>query len=215
MIILYWMTPDPVVVTEQDTLLDAALLLRKHGIRRLPVVRDDDHLCGIIGRWDLYSWVDRDHLAGELAAEARDTLSARTVAEAMTEDPKTCDAYDHLEEVSERMRTEKVGAYPVLHRGHLVGIVSETDLLRAIAELAYHRSDGKRITVRIAQEEAAGLLYDVVDRSRRHGLELLAILTHPILDESALMATLRVRGRSVDKFLSALWDAGYKVVDVS
>ena len=39
---------------------------------------------------------------------------SHTVAEAMTPDPHTCDAYDHLENVSRRMQRLKVGAFPVL-----------------------------------------------------------------------------------------------------
>ena len=54
-----------------------------------------------------------------------------------------------------------------------------------------------------------------MDLCRRLHLELLAVLTHPILEGSAVMATLRVDGPGVDKFVKALWDTGYKVVDVS
>lgn len=214
MIVLYWMSPDPIVAREEMTLLDVRQLMLDHHIRRMPVVTDDGELCGMIGRSDLYRWVRPDALLDPVLGEDdHRELAARRVGDEMTADPHTCDAHDHIEEVCYRMSKEKIGAYPVLSRGHLVGIISESDLMRAIAELSWRNGGGKRITIRIDREHD-DLLYHIVDLSRRAQLRLLSVLTHPILDESAIMATLRVEGPQVDKFVRALWDARYTVVDV-
>ena len=53
MIILYWMSPDPVVTTEDQSLLETFQLMRDRGVRRLPVVRDGGQLCGIISSLDI------------------------------------------------------------------------------------------------------------------------------------------------------------------
>lgn len=215
MIVLYWMSPDPIVAREEMTLLDVRQLMIDHLIRRMPVVDEDGELCGMIGRSDLYRWVKPDALlVSPLSEEDHEQLSGQRVRDEMTSAPKTCDAHDHIEEVCFRMAQEKIGAYPVLNRGHLVGIISESDLMRAIAELSWRQGGGKRITVRI-DEGQDDLLYRIVDLSRRCHLRLLSILTHPILDESATMATLRVEGPQVEKFVRALWDAHYTVVEVS
>ncbi len=215
MIVLYWMSPDPIVVTEHMTLLEVVERMREHHIRRMPVVSADGNLRGIIGRSAVFRQVRPDQIMGQLSAEIVERLRCHKVADEMTADPLTCDANDYVEDVSHRMRLEKVGAYPVLKRGHLVGILSESDLLGALAELAYHGGGGKRISVRVALEDKDDCLYNIVDLSRRLHLELLTVLTHPILEESALMATLRVKGGAVDEFVKSLWNAGYKVVDVS
>ena len=191
MIILYWMTPDPAVASEDQSLLCAFEEMRKKKVRRLPVVRGED-LVGIIGRADLHRWVPPGELGGDLSVDGRAALERARVADAMTRDPHTCDAYDHVEHVSEKMRQTKVGAFPVLNRGHLVGIISEVDLLGALAELSHYGEGGKRITLQIPIDQKIDMLYNIVDLARRSGLELLAVLTHPILDESANMATLNV-----------------------
>lgn len=212
MIVLYWMTPDPITVTETDSLLDVWQHVRTRRIRRLPVVRDEDHLVGMVGRADLYRYVSREEVHGPEEG-VRPALAPVQVREAMSAEPATCDAQEHLEAVSERMRTLKVGAFPVLHRGHLVGIISEVDILRALGELAWHASGASRITVKVSGPAIPQRTYEIVDLCRRYELELLAVLKHPILGDSAIMTTLRVHGDRVDDFVTALWKAGFDVVD--
>lgn len=212
MLVLYWMTPDPITATEEDSLLSVWRALRAHGIRRLPVVRGGDRLVGLIGRSDLYRYVSRERFRGS-EEEVRAALEGVPVREAMTADPATCESGEPLEAVSERMRALKVGAFPVLHRGHLVGIISETDILRALGELAWHDSGASRITIKVEGASPAERTYELVDLCRRHGAEILAVLIHPILADSATMTTLRVRGERIEELVTALWQAGFDVVD--
>ncbi len=214
MIVLYWMTPDPITVSENDSLLDVWRALRTREIRRLPVVRGEDELVGLIGRADLYRYISSEQMAGPEEG-VRATLEKIPVATAMTREPATCSANEPLEAVSERMRAIKVGAFPVLHRGHLVGIISETDFLRALGELAWHDSGASRITIKVPKSSAPERTYEVVDLCRRYETQLLAVLTHSVLEDSATMTTLRVRGARVADLVAALWKAGFDVVDES
>lgn len=214
MIILYWMSPEPIVVDEGASLLDAVTLMRTHRVRRLPVVRHGDELIGIVGRSDVHRQTGRRTLR-EPPDPARDeALRAVPVTDVMTPEPLTCDAGETVEQVCQRMIDEKVGAYPVLRRGHLVGIVSETDLLRALGELTLWRSGGRRITIRLPPENDPQQVYQLIDLAHRHQLELLALLTHRILDASAVLTTLRVHGAKADDFVTALRQRGFRVLDV-
>ncbi len=214
MIVLYWMTPDPFVVRPDTDLATTLALLHEKGIRRLPVVEDDE-LKGIVGRSDILGWIPPGETRQAPSPETAERLRSITVAQAMTPDPFTCDAYESIEAVCELMRRSKVGALPVLNRGTLVGIISEMDLLGALAELSYYNEGGSRITVQIPQHQRLDVLYSIMDLCRLCQLELLAVLTHPILSQSALMVTLRVQGQRIDDFTKLLWEAGYKVSDVS
>ncbi len=214
MIVLYWMTPDPLTSTEEDSLLNVWRILRENQIRRLPVVQGEDRVVGMVGRADILRILTKDEYLGpESAIESQ--LSKITVGDVMAHDPVTCQVGDHLEEVSERLRKLKVGALPVLHRGHLVGIISETDIFRALSELAWHDSGASRITVKTHGESDLERTFEIVDLCRKFGLELLAVLTHPVLEDSALMTTLRIRGKKVSEFTKELWKAGFNVVDES
>jgi acetoin utilization protein AcuB len=166
----------------------------------------------MVARSDLYRFVSREAALGPEEG-VRATLGGIRVAEAMSAEPATCEANEPLEAVSERMRARKVGAFPVLHRGHLVGIISESDILRALGELAWHDSGASRLTVKFPGSAAPERTYELVELCRRHRTELLAVLTHPVLEDSATMTTLRVRGEKIDELVDALWRAGFDVVD--
>jgi CBS domain-containing protein len=62
------MTPDPVTCRVDDTINQAVFIMKKHRIRRLPVVDDDNHLAGIVSLGDI-SIHSRHQLAGELIEE--------------------------------------------------------------------------------------------------------------------------------------------------
>lgn len=212
-IVLYWMTPDPIVVTEDTTLLQVLELHKKHRVRRFPVIRGDDEVCGIVARTDLYRHIPQRIVGDDIPDHVAQILGEKLARDVMTPDPETCEAYEHIEDVCRKFCDTKVGAMPVLNRGHLVGVISESDLLRALTELSYRGKRGKRVTLRLPAHSEE-VLYSIVDLCRRYRLELRAVLTHPILDESRMMATLRVDGDHLDGFVKALWDKGYNVVEV-
>jgi CBS domain-containing protein len=62
------MTPDPVTCRVDDTINQAAFIMEKHQVRRLPVMDDDNRLAGIISLGDI-SRHSRRQLAGELIEE--------------------------------------------------------------------------------------------------------------------------------------------------
>lgn len=61
------MTPDPVAVTPETSMRDALLLMRRRGVRRLPVVRDG-RAVGMVSLDDVLEELSRD--LRDLAAEA-------------------------------------------------------------------------------------------------------------------------------------------------
>ena len=62
------MTPDPVSCRLDDTVNQAAFIMEKNQVRRLPVLDDDIHLAGIVSLGDI-SRHTRHQLAGELIEE--------------------------------------------------------------------------------------------------------------------------------------------------
>jgi CBS domain-containing protein len=62
------MTRDPVSCRLDDTVNQAAFIMEKNQVRRLPVLDDDNHLAGIVSLGDI-SRHTRHQLAGELIEE--------------------------------------------------------------------------------------------------------------------------------------------------
>lgn len=120
-----------------------ALLLEKK-ISGLPVVDGAGRLVGIISEGDFLHraeigaakrkprWLEFLLGPGE-AAESYVLSHGRKVGEVMTRDVATIAASASINEVVELMERRRIKRLPVLEGEHVVGIISRSDLLRAIA----------------------------------------------------------------------------------
>jgi acetoin utilization protein AcuB len=107
-----------VTATPRTAMSEAMHLLRTRGIRHLAIV-DDGALVGIIS--------DRDFKqADALNAPSR----PRSVDDIMTRVVITIEPTAPVEDAARVMLTGKISALPVTEAGHLVGIVTETDVMR-------------------------------------------------------------------------------------
>ncbi|MDY7040498.1 MAG: CBS domain-containing protein [Chloroflexota bacterium] len=126
------MTPDPVVVESESPLAEAERLMEEYNVRRLPVL-ENGQLVGIISKGDL-----REARMAELACrhpyEPVDEVRWLTVAEAMTGEVITITPQTSLAEAARLMLTHKIAGLPVLEEGQLVGILTDTDILRLLAQ---------------------------------------------------------------------------------
>jgi CBS domain-containing membrane protein len=99
-------------------------------IRHLPVLKDGK-LAGIVSQRDLLA----NSLSKALDFDAQDRrsfLKSVDVSEAMTADVITVDERTAVDEAARLMIRHRIGCLPVVDsEGGLVGLVTETDLLRA------------------------------------------------------------------------------------
>lgn len=110
-----------------DSLADAARRMLTTGVGCLPVVAADDsqRVVGMLS--------DRD-VSLAAARELRE-LSELRVRSAMTPGAVTCEPSESISQALERMRARGVRRLPVVDRaGRLVGLLSRTDIARAVAE---------------------------------------------------------------------------------
>jgi CBS domain-containing protein len=99
-------------------------------LHHLPVVDGSQSVIGIVTRRDL-----------QLAARCYGTAPVE-VSEVMHTPVITITPDSALRDAADRMRREGIGSLPVCDSedGHLVGIITETDLLRALSELLAERA---------------------------------------------------------------------------
>lgn len=119
-----WMSPAPVTVEPDDTLLSAQGLMRAHGIRHLPVL-EGDRLVGIVSDGDI-------HLLETLSDV---DPAVETVEEAMTDGPFTVGPEETVGGVARVMARRRYGCVVVVESGTVVGIFTTVDALRCLADL--------------------------------------------------------------------------------
>lgn len=112
------MTPNPTYVRTQNTLAKANELMTAGGFRRLPVVEGDNKLVGMISERDV-----RQHLC---------YLAETKVNAAMALSPVTGTEFETGESAAKLMLQHKIGGLPMINDGRVVGIITTTDLLKAL-----------------------------------------------------------------------------------
>jgi CBS domain-containing protein len=140
------MTRQVITIAPGAPILDAANSMLRHRISGLPVVDDAGRLVGIVSQGDFIRrteiGTERKHgrwlkfLVGPGRA-ASDFVHerGRKVEEVMTSEPRTVTEDATLEDIVERMERNNVKRLPVMRGDKLVGIVTRSNLLQAVAGL--------------------------------------------------------------------------------
>jgi len=108
-------------------------LMRMDRIRHLPVL-SGGALVGIVSQRDLFHAALSSALARSPEDEVR-WLARIPVRSAMTREVLSAHPDADIRHAVEMMLRERVGCLPVVEDGRLVGLLSETDCLRYLAEL--------------------------------------------------------------------------------
>lgn len=156
-----WMSDDPVSTTADASALEALSLMQEHGIRHLPVIDPARRVVGVLSIDDLRAALPFD-VTLRAAPHRGEVESAREwcVGDVMTHAPVTLHEGDALAEAAERMAARRIGCLPIVdEKGRLAGILSETDLLNALASLLW--ADRARERHRAPQPELERLIADL------------------------------------------------------
>lgn len=130
------MTVGAATVAHDAPLSQAVRIMADHRISALPVLGDDGRLVGIVTETDFFR-SDGTRLAAFLTMEPRARAAAyeaRTVATIMTPNPTTIGAEQSIEEAVTLMADHSLKRLPVVTDGRVVGMLSRSDLLRAMIE---------------------------------------------------------------------------------
>lgn len=111
-----------ITLNPRATLAQARALLDQHRIRHL-LVLEGGKLAGII--------TDRDIRSVTSAS----SLEKLRVGEVMTKNVITVGPETRIQEAAKLLLTHRIGGLPVVKRGELQGIITETDLLKALVEI--------------------------------------------------------------------------------
>jgi len=130
-----FMIPDPITIAESASIEDAIELMKRNSIRHLPVVSEGKMLKGFVTLADLRTGLIPSMLAG------------LTLADLMIKDPVIVDPDSDIELAAQLIYKYKIGGIPVVRKGKLVGIITESDLLRVFIDMMGILNASSRIDV--------------------------------------------------------------------
>lgn len=205
------MTPDPITITADTSVADAMALMREKNVKRLPVM-DRGKLCGIVTLMDLSE--NAPSPATTLSIFEASYLLARTkVRDIMSKRPLiTVDADANLERAALLMRQNDIGGLPVLERGKLVGIITESNIFDAFIDILGVDRPGTRIDLVVG--ERVGTVADItrIIADRGISIENIVLNEKPGGDYDLI---LRVDTREPGELITALKERGYNITGVT
>lgn len=185
-------------VTPETTVSEAVRLARTRGIRHLPVL-DGDRLVGIVSDRDLKT------VAGETAA--LDLVRVRSI---MTSVVLTIGPTFTVEDAARMMIAERISALPVTVGGQLVGMITETDVVRLFVRALGADQPSSRFDVSLGRGPCA--LGEVVAVVERAGASVVSLLTLRTPD-GGHEAIVRVATMTPGAAIRALAGKGYRIRD--
>lgn len=141
------MNTSVISVKPETSILEAAEIMLQHHISGLPVVDRSNKLVGIVSEGDFLrrSEIGTQKKHGRwlsfILGPGREALDfvreqGRKVSEIMTPDPLTITEETPLEDIVRLMEKNSVKRLPVMREDELVGIVTRSNLLQAVASFA-------------------------------------------------------------------------------
>lgn len=210
MFVRWRMTPNPIVIDPQTSILDALHIMKEKKVRRLPVVAHGK-LVGIVTEKDLRE--SPSLKATSLSIFELNYLLAKTpVSEVMTKDPITVTPDTTIEDAAVIMRDNQISGLPVVEDGKVVGIVTETDIFDMLVKLLGFRN-GARFTLHI--ENRVGAVADLAGIFKDLGINIISIVAFEEEREEEGNVVVRVDTKDTEKVVSALKSAGIRVIHFS
>ncbi|MGE0684449.1 MAG: CBS domain-containing protein [Candidatus Binatia bacterium] len=143
-------------VRGNDTLTAVDDLMKTGWVRHLPVVDATDRLLGVITQRDVLK-ASMSSMAGADPVAHQRWLEQVRVRDVMTKKPITIGPEADLSEVVDKLLLGKFGCLPVVEQGELVGLITETDLLRYLQTLLKVKRSSSRSSTQTAKKKPAAV----------------------------------------------------------
>ena len=164
------MSAEVITASPGTTVAEALEVMAANGIRHLPVV-DAGRLAGIV--------TDRD--LRQAAADGGVTVDALMTTPALVVAPHV-----PVESAAALLSEHRIGCLPVVDGDELVGILTESDVLRAFVELMVGREPHSRVEI-LAPDRPGELARVVRLIGIDHGINITGVVVPPSHDGQSLV----------------------------
>ena len=192
------MISNPITITETASISEAIELMKINSIRHLPVVAEKNLLAGLVTLADLKQGLIPSMVAGV------------TLLDLIIKNPITLNSDDDIEIAAQLIYKHKISGVPVVKNGKLVGIITETDILRAFIDMMGLLTASSRIDVVTGEEPKAfkKALHIINDK----GGDIISVGMTP-QPASKRIYYFRLSACKTDIIKKALEKEGFEVID--
>lgn len=214
-----WMSRNLVTLSPEASVAEALALCRKRRIRHIPIL-EEGRLVGIVSDRDL-----RDVSPALGDPERARALREIRVGDAMTREVITVDPRDAMEWAAQEMYELRIESLPVVAERtvedeglavveeELLGIVTSSDVMRALVGLVGLPEAGCRIEVRAPNR--VGILAEAVSKIQDLGVDIFSVLSDPDLRSGDRAMVFQLATTDPSSVMQSLKMADYEVSWIS
>ncbi len=202
------MTRNPVTVDSETLVMDAQKIMKENNIRRLPVV-DKGKLVGMVTKHDLLE-ASPSPATSLSVHELNYLLSKMKVKEIMKKNPVTLTPDTPFEEALKIGQEKKIGSFPVMESGKVVGIATESDIVRFLNRALGIREEGSRITIE-GLGGKWGDLQKIISIADQHQTVIISMISLERPEKKDWMLVLRLKTTEPDPIVRDFKKAGLNV----
>jgi acetoin utilization protein AcuB len=213
MLVRETMTRNPITTTADTPVPDALRLMRGRKVRRLPVLDSHGKLVGIVSDKDLL-YASPSPATTLAVWEIPELLNKIKVETVMTREVITATEDTPLEEAARIMADHRIGALPIMQDKTLVGIITETDLFKALLQLLGGRRPGVRLSVSVPNSK--GMLAKVATAIFGAGGDIVGLGLSELQGsgDTQYRITFKVQDVPLDKLVEAVRPVVQEILDV-
>ena len=206
MIIEEIMKTDVAVLLPTNTIADAIRLMDTRKIRHIPIIDQNRHLLGLITVAKIREATPSIFHANEHPEDLKQPLETIMEKNVITGHP-----LDFVEEAAGLFYEHKISCMPIINDQKLIGIVTETDLLRTMVELTGAHQPGSQIEIKVPN--LTGVLSDITAVIKKRNANILSVLVYPDKkDDRYKILAFRVQTMNPTALIQDLKQAGHQVL---
>lgn len=205
------MTENPITVDADTLIIDAQKMMKEKNIRRL-LVTENGKLVGIATQHDLLK-VSPSPATSLSVWEINYLWGKMKVRDVMHKNPVSVSPETTFEEALTLGQEKKIGSFPVVDKGKLVGITTESDIVRLVTRVLGLGEEGSRITIQ-GLEMKLGTLSKIISIVDQHKAVILSMMSLPRPEKKDLIMVLRLKTKDTEGIAEDLRKMGLSV-DVS
>jgi acetoin utilization protein AcuB len=203
------MTKKPLTVDSETPLFEAKRIMKENNIRRLPVV-DKGKLVGMATERMILE-ASPSPATSLSIHELHYLIAKMKVKDIMVKNPITISPDATFEETLLLGQEKGIGGFPVMEKGRLVGIATQSDLVRFIASIWGAKEKASTIIIE-GVSQRFGLFKEIISIIDRHEVPILSIMTYIAPERVDCDLIIRVRTKEVDSLVKDLKKAKFKVI---
>jgi predicted transcriptional regulator len=168
MIVRQWMSTKFVMLPIETALPDALRFLNSKGVNLVGVLRHG-HMAGAVTRSEIYEMLE--------CGDPMTLLSRKTLASVVPPSATTVFADDPLDRAARFIVERGLPAVPVMDRDDMVGVLTPTDVCRAVSDMMGSRGAEAPVVMTMTTSRQTGLLEEIERRSLGHSI--VSVVAYP------------------------------------